>query len=67
MLLSFLCGTVFGAVLFFMARIADKKTEPILERLVTSQRSSQPIILEPDEVTKEERLRALQERLNSGE
>lgn len=53
MFLSFLFGTLFGATLFFMARIANYRLETILERLSEPRTSSgKPIIIYPEGTNK---------------
>ena len=63
LLCSFLVGTVFGVVLMFMARIADRKQEAFLE--VYKKRGTllrkEPIIIEPPDESKETFMKELQE------
>lgn len=49
MILIFLLGTVFGALLLFMARIVDIKLEPVIQRYKETGRviESKPIIISP--------------------
>ena len=46
-MLYFLIGTLFGSMLFFMARIANMKLETILARYMQPQNVSKPIIVMP--------------------
>lgn len=47
MIFTFIFGTVFGSMLFFMARIANVKLETILEHVVKPQSISRPLIVMP--------------------